>query len=245
MDVFHAVKANISTNQAAEFYGFKPDRSSLIRCPFHNDRTPSMKVDRRYYCFGCGATGDVIDFTAHLYGLDLKDAALKLAKDFNISYEYHGKSPPDQKTKKMQTASVCAEVGPEQKRNCYIKKLLDCRDYLNKQKERYKPEKMGSGWSSNFVKTLQELAVVEGLADTLLFESKGYLKCYIDDIGREVRKIEDRNIWRTGAKHHGDAGKDEADDTPERGGGYPQGTAAQPEWHSEEQRPELPYRISV
>ena len=34
----------------------------MVCCPFHNDRTPSMKVDSRFYCFGCGASGDVIDF---------------------------------------------------------------------------------------------------------------------------------------------------------------------------------------
>ncbi len=56
-------------------------------CPFHNDKTPSMKLDRRYHCFGCGADGDVIDFTAALYGLGKKEAAVQLAQDFGISYE--------------------------------------------------------------------------------------------------------------------------------------------------------------
>ena len=37
-------------------------------CPFHDDRHPSMKVDRRFHCFGCQADGDVIDFTARLFG---------------------------------------------------------------------------------------------------------------------------------------------------------------------------------
>ena len=41
----------------------------MVCCPFHNDRTPSMKVDSRFYCFGCGASGDVIDFSALLHGL--------------------------------------------------------------------------------------------------------------------------------------------------------------------------------
>ena len=45
-----------------------------------------MKVDRRYYCFGCGCTGDAIDFTAQLFGIGLKDAAMKLADDFRIPY---------------------------------------------------------------------------------------------------------------------------------------------------------------
>lgn len=41
-------------------------------CPFHDDKHPSMKVDRRFHCFGCQADGDVIDFTARLFGLNKK-----------------------------------------------------------------------------------------------------------------------------------------------------------------------------
>ena len=46
-----------------------------------------MKVDRRFYCFGCGATGDVIDFVSRLHGIGSREAALMLAQDFSIPYE--------------------------------------------------------------------------------------------------------------------------------------------------------------
>ena len=94
MNVFEEVKQNVTVRQAAELYGFKPNRSGLIRCIFHNDGTPSMKVDRRYYCFGCGCTGDVIDFTAQLFGLKSREAALKLADDFGISYGNRARDSP-------------------------------------------------------------------------------------------------------------------------------------------------------
>ena len=86
MGLFDEVKRNMTVRQAAERYGLKLNRSGLIRCIFHNDKSPSMKVDRRYYCFGCGCTGDAIDFTAQLFGLGLRDAAMKLADDFGIKY---------------------------------------------------------------------------------------------------------------------------------------------------------------
>ena len=57
----------------------------MIRCPFHADRNPSMKVDSRFHCFGCGADGDVIDFTAKLFQLSLLQAVEKLAADFGLS----------------------------------------------------------------------------------------------------------------------------------------------------------------
>ena len=89
MNVFEAVKQSVTTRQAAELYGINVNRAGKANCPFHNDRTPSMKVDKRFHCFGCGADGDVIDFTAQLYGLDAKSAAEKLAADFQIPYTHH------------------------------------------------------------------------------------------------------------------------------------------------------------
>ena len=77
MNVFEAVKQTVTTRQAAESYGIHVNRAGKANCPFHNDRTPSMKVDKRFHCFGCGADGDVIDFTAQLYGVDVKSAAEK------------------------------------------------------------------------------------------------------------------------------------------------------------------------
>ena len=67
MKLFETVKSQITVKQAAEHYGFTPNRSAMICCPFHNDRTPSLKLnDTYFYCFGCHATGDVIDFTARI-----------------------------------------------------------------------------------------------------------------------------------------------------------------------------------
>ena len=45
-----------------------------------------MKLNERYfYCFGCGATGDVIDLVARLFVLRSFEAAQKLAQDFGLS----------------------------------------------------------------------------------------------------------------------------------------------------------------
>ena len=87
MSIFEAVKQSVTTWQAAERYGIRVERNGMCRCPFHDDSTPSMKLDRRYYCFGCGATGDVIDFVSRLRGIGSKEAAILLAQDFAIPYE--------------------------------------------------------------------------------------------------------------------------------------------------------------
>lgn len=49
MNVFEAVKQSVTTRQAASYYGIRVGRNGMACCPFHNDRTPSMKVDSRYY----------------------------------------------------------------------------------------------------------------------------------------------------------------------------------------------------
>ena len=65
--VFEVVKQSVTAREAAEHYGIAVGRGGMACCPFHDDRHPSMKVDTRFHCFGCGADGDVIDFTARLY----------------------------------------------------------------------------------------------------------------------------------------------------------------------------------
>ena len=80
MNLFETVKSSITVKQAAEYYGCKVNRGDMICCLFHDERHPSMKLNRDYfYCFGCGATGDVIDFVARLFGLSSYEAAKKLA----------------------------------------------------------------------------------------------------------------------------------------------------------------------
>ena len=92
--MFEAVKESVPTRQAAEFYGGQIGRNGMACCPFHDDKHPSMKVDRRFHCFGCQAAGGVINFTARLFGLNKKEAALKLAEDFSVHYDAKGHDPP-------------------------------------------------------------------------------------------------------------------------------------------------------
>ena len=86
MRLFDAVKSSVTVLEAAQCYSITVKRG-MCRCPFHNDKTPSAKVDERFHCFGCGADYSVIDFTANLFGLPAVEAAKKLASDFGIPYD--------------------------------------------------------------------------------------------------------------------------------------------------------------
>ena len=88
MNIYESIKAAISVKQSAEHYGLKVSRNGMACCPFHNDRHPSLKLNEEYFfCFGCGAKGDVIDFVARLFDLSSYEAAQRLAADFGISTE--------------------------------------------------------------------------------------------------------------------------------------------------------------
>lgn len=84
MNIFQEIKTFVSAGKAAEQYGIKINRNKMACCPFHDDRHPSMKIDQNYFCFACGAKGDVIDFTARLFGISQFDAARKLIGDFEL-----------------------------------------------------------------------------------------------------------------------------------------------------------------
>ena len=74
--------------EVVERYGFTPDRSGYIQCPFHaGDNHGSLKVysgTSGWHCFGCGAGGSVIDFTMKLYEISFRQAILRLDTDFNL-----------------------------------------------------------------------------------------------------------------------------------------------------------------
>lgn len=83
------IKQSLSMRQVAEFYGFVPDRSGFIRCPFHaGDRTASLKVYTEkgggFYCFGCKAHGSVIDFVMRLFDCSFQSALDRLNNDFGL-----------------------------------------------------------------------------------------------------------------------------------------------------------------
>lgn len=188
MNVFEAVKQSVTTRQAAEAYGFKVNRAGMMVCPFHNDRNPSMKVDRRFHCFGCGADGDVIDFTARLFGIGVKEAAMKLAEDFSIIYDSRGRASP-----KEPIRAKLAQIRQSRKeeRDCY-RVLCEYLHSLREWKETYALKPEDSQWHPLFVEALQKTSYVEYLLDTLLFGDAGEKEKIVREHGKEVRQLGER-----------------------------------------------------
>lgn len=127
MDLFAQIKMGVSVKEAAEYYGLEVNRGSMTRCPFHADRTPSMKLNEEYfYCFGCGASGDVIDLAARLFSLSGYDAAKKLAADFGITEQKpsvlaklkRGKSQAELESRSFRVLGDYLRILQDWKTNC-------------------------------------------------------------------------------------------------------------------------------
>lgn len=91
MSIFSEVKEHLTARQAAEYYGLKVRRNGTACCPFHDDKHPSMKIDKNYYCFACGVGGDAIDYVSRMFGFSQYDAALKLVEDFSLLISVNSK----------------------------------------------------------------------------------------------------------------------------------------------------------
>ena len=113
--MFEEIKDAVSTREAASFYGLSVQRGGKVCCPFHNDKHPSMKVDQRFHCFGCGADGDVINFVQQMFSLDAKQAAMKLIDDFQLNVDTKRKESRHEKNRRL-----CLEKQKERERKIRV-----------------------------------------------------------------------------------------------------------------------------
>ena len=186
-NVFEAVKQSVSTRDAAAFYGIEVKRNGMACCPFHDDKNPSMKLNEEYfYCFGCGATGDVIDFTAKLFDLSPKEAAEKLAQDFGLIYD--SQAPPRRRYVRQKTE---AQQFREDRQRCY-RVLSDYYYLLKKWEADNSPRTPEEEPHPRFVEAIQKKPYVEYLLDLFLYESEEEQKAWIAEHTAEITHLERR-----------------------------------------------------
>ena len=185
-NVFEAVKQSVSTRDAAAFYGIEVKRNGMACCPFHDDKNPSMKVDQRFHCFGCGADGDVIDFTAKLFDLSPKEAAEKLAQDFGLIYD--SQAPPRRRYVRQKTE---AQKFREDRQQCY-RVLSDYYHLLKKWGIDHSPRTPEEEPHPRFVEAIQKKTYVEYLLDLFLYESEEEQKAWIAEHTAEITHLERR-----------------------------------------------------
>ena len=205
MNVFEAVKQSVTTRQAAEHYGILVGRNGMCVCPFHDDKNPSMKVDRRFHCFGCQADGDVIDFVSRLENVSPREAALMLAQDFSIPYE--DREPPGRSRRPQPRQESPEQQFKRMERYCF-RVLSDYHNLLRRWKRDYAPKTPEEEWHPLFVEALQKQSHVEYLLDVLLFGDTEEIASLITEHGKDVIQLEQRMAELAAAdaartkKHH-------------------------------------------
>ena len=184
--VFEVVKQSVTAREAAELYGIAVGRGGMACCPFHDDRHPSMKVDTRFHCFGCGADGDVIDFTARLYDLSPKGAAEKLAQVFGLSYD--SKAPIRRNHVRQKSE---AQARKENREHAW-RVLADYYHLLRKWETDYSPRTPDEDPHPRFLEAVQKKEYIGYLLDTFLDSSTEEQDQWIAEHTTELSAIERR-----------------------------------------------------
>ena len=186
-NLFETVKQSITIREAAERYGIEVKRGGMVCCPFHDDKNPSMKLNKEYfYCFGCGATGDVIDLASRLYNLSPKEAAEKLAQDFGLIYD--SQAPPRRNYVRQKTET---QQFREDRQRCY-RVLSDYYYLLKKWEADNSPRTPEEEPHPLFVEAIQKKTYVEYLLDLFLYENEEEQKAWITEHTAEITHLERR-----------------------------------------------------
>ena len=186
-NLFEVVKQSVAVREAAELYGIEVNRGGMACCPFHDDRHPSLKLNEDYfYCFGCGATGDVIDFTARLYDLSPKEAAEKLAQDFGLAYD---SKAPIRRNYVRQKSEV--QLRKENREHAW-RVLADYYHLLRKWEADYSPRTPDEDPHSRFLEAIQKKEYMGYLLDAFLDSSTEERDQWIAEHTAEISAIERR-----------------------------------------------------
>ena len=183
---FKSIKTRLDLIDTARYYGVNITGNSMTNCLFHDDKNPSMKLYHdHFYCFGCGKHGDVIDFTAKLFGLSQYEAAKKLQSDFGISSE----SKPSIRQAIKQLSQQEKEINAHRILNGYCKFLMKCR-------ADYAPKTPDEPHHPLFIESLKKLDEYEYYCDIFITgtpaERKDFLetrKELLNDLNRKLHPV--------------------------------------------------------
>ena len=198
------VKEHLTTRQVAEFYGLQVKRNGFACCPFHEEKHPSMKLDRNYHCFGCGIGGDVIDYVSRMFGLSQYEAALKLIEEFHLPIQGKVKLDRLQKKQFREARAEQAHLFRIKDRfkkwcNQTIEKLKDCLLEIEQVGIFLKDQPLEIIFSEDYATLLHAEPVMEYWLDILCFGSIEEKQELFLKGRKEVEEVAER--VRTSGKH--------------------------------------------
>ena len=187
MSIFETIKEQLDLRAVAEQYGVD-SRNGMTACIFHDDRNPSMKLYQdHFFCFGCGACGDVTALTAKLFGISQAEAAQKLAADFGIA-EVHN-------TEKSSIKTKLTVIGERQMEQEAFRVLCDYCHLLRSARTELAPKSPDEPFHPLFAESLQHLEEYEYYCDIFITGSKDECtefmnerKAFLNELKRKLAK---------------------------------------------------------
>lgn len=125
-DLAKKISEALKLQEVMEFYGIHFNDRGFAKCPFHNEKTASLTIKREHYkCFGCGAYGGAIDFVMEHFGLQFRQALVKLDSDFQLGYVTN-KKPSYRERAQMSENRRLEQAYQEHKENVHQNYLRLC-----------------------------------------------------------------------------------------------------------------------
>lgn len=123
MDFAQIIKERVSSREMFERFGVSVDPRGMACCPFHGEKTPSLKVYREnrrgWYCYGCHAGGDVLDLAKRFYGVNFRAAMEKVNEEFGLNL------PLRQRLTREERKRIGAQIESERAKRAAKKAALD------------------------------------------------------------------------------------------------------------------------
>ena len=171
IDAVQTIKYRLTMREVLERYGYTADRKGFICCPFHNEKTPSMRIyDKDYHCFGCGEHGDVITFVQKLFNLSFQEALKKIDIDFGLNL-YGDKTFEELRKSHYQTKRLQAkrerEKAEKEKVDMEYWAMFDEWKRLDDNKQKFAPKSPVEELHPLFLEALQKLSYQTYLLDCL------------------------------------------------------------------------------
>lgn len=125
------IKKTYSMRDILGRYGMQPNRAGFICCPFHKEKTASMKIYQdSYYCFGCGAHGDIFDFVSQMEDITFREAFFNLGGTYEQKKETFGERMSRYHARKEWEMQQRQKENLEERRKVNSELIDIYRDYL-------------------------------------------------------------------------------------------------------------------
>ena len=188
LDIAEVVREHVKLDKAGQSY--------KGRCPFHNEKTPSFFVSplrQSYYCFGCGAKGDIFTFVQELEGLSFKEALKTLAEKAGVELEYQpqAKEARGEKERMFEALEAAAQFFEKQlESNEVARRYVSSRGMDDKTVKRWRLGYAPAEWRALYTHLLSV-----GFSKELLLKA-GLIKPVAEGSGKEPYDVfRDRIIF--------------------------------------------------